>query len=113
MQKLFFRVKTGYKPNDYLVITEEDLPKVLYAWQNKQIYRGGDRMINGSQIMEISPDYHSYTGWNRGYEPIDYADFAQIKRDCPSEEVFNKAIEKAQVFLLGNKDIKLLDSYKK
>lgn len=82
--KLIFKVTTGYKPTDFVLIDNTaDLEKAIYAKVEKIPVTLGGKFISGSEIKGIEPDVHSYTGWFRSYEPSVADDFAQIERDVP------------------------------
>ena len=86
MTTYYFKVKHGFKVNDFVVVEDgPDLEKALYAWMTGNIASIGGKMINGNNIVSIEPDYHSYTGWYRSYEPISGDDWKQIERDMPKE----------------------------
>lgn len=84
-QKYHFRVKFGFGTTEAVTITQDDLPRAIYAQLNGTTVLLNGASINGKYIISISPDVHHYTGWNRGYEPKDADDFKQIQRDVPKE----------------------------
>lgn len=79
----WFRVKYGYNINEFISIPEEYLAKAIYSKQKQTLFSFDDRIIDGKEIKNITPDYHKHTGWNSWYEPKDAEDFKQIERDCP------------------------------
>jgi hypothetical protein len=86
MKTYYFKVKHGFKASDFVVVQDgPDLEKALYAWMTGNIAQIGGKMINGNNIVSIEPDYHSYTGWYRSYEPTTGDDWKQIERDVPAE----------------------------
>lgn len=80
-KELRWRVIFGYAPTDYIVVGEEDLEKVKYAWLTKGVYKA---KLSGSEIKRIEPDWRYYTGWSDGYEPKYADDFRQIREDTPT-----------------------------
>jgi hypothetical protein len=81
--ELKYRVKYGFTSSDQVSIDVEELEKALYMQKYAVVGFIGGKQINGKYIIEISKDYHHYTGWYRSYEPKSGEDFAQIERDCP------------------------------
>lgn len=83
-KKIVFKIKYGYSANEF-VLTEslDEVAKAMYAKAEKIGVTLGGKFISGQEIKTIEPDIHSYTGWNRSYEPCDSDDFAQIERDVP------------------------------
>lgn len=109
---LRWRVIFGYLPTDYLIVGEEDLEKVKYAWLTKGVYKA---KLSGSEIKRIEPDWRYYTGWSDGYTPKDGDDFAQIKRDMPTELIEGREqIADARVkYILENDRQDLLENIEK
>lgn len=86
MTTYYFKVKHGFKTSDFVVVKDgPEMEKALHAWMTGNIASVGGKMINGNNIVSIEPDYHSYTGWYRSYEPSTGDDWKQIERDVPPE----------------------------
>ena len=83
-QKKYFKVKYGFGALDSVSIDEGDLKKAIYAQFKGTPVQLGGVVINGKNIIAITPDYHKYTGWNANYEPESIDDWKQIARDCPN-----------------------------
>ena len=84
IQKIAVKVVYGYGATDFIVLNNlDEVARAYYAKIEKIPVSIGGRVISGQEIKQIVPDVHSYTGWNRGYEPKDGDDFAQIERDVP------------------------------
>lgn len=83
-KKIVFKVKYGYGTHEF-VLTEslDDVAKAMYAKAEKIGTTIKGRFISGAEIKTVEPDIHSYTGWNRAYEPKEADDFLQIERDVP------------------------------
>ena len=81
--KKYFKVKYGFGAMDKVSIEEGELKKVMYAQLKGTPVQVGGVVINGKNIIAITPDYHRYTGWYDSYEPKDGEDWKQIERDCP------------------------------
>jgi hypothetical protein len=110
-KKLKWRVVYGYMLTDYVSIEEHELEKAKYAWITKSIFSTGDRMISGSEIKRIEPDWRYYTGWSEGYEPKSGDDFAQIKRDMPTHliEDRNRMADARVKYIIENDKPELLN----
>lgn len=83
--KYYYKVKYGFGATEYVSITQDELPKAIYAHINGTPVILKGQSISGKHIIYIKPDFHKYTGWNDAYEPKDSEDFRQIQRDCPPE----------------------------
>jgi len=85
--KHYYKIKYGFKPSDFASIEAgHELERVIYAWQTGNVVQVAGKMINGNNIISITPHYHRYTGWYDHYEPNDGDDWKQIQRDCPDFE---------------------------
>ena len=75
----YFKIKTGYGPDDYVQIDESELETAYYIFmtEGKAIFSGGP--VRGKDIVGISEDWHKEMGYNRTYElgPEDYAHFQE------------------------------------
>lgn len=111
-KELRWRVVYGYQLTDFVSILEGELEKAKYAWITKSIFSTGDRMISGSEIKRIEPDWRYYTGWNEGYEPKTADDFAQIKRDMPTVliEDRNRIADARVKYIIQNEKPELLNN---
>ena len=83
MKNLYFKVKFGYGKKDFIVVDENEVQRAVYAMYADKPIQLAESFIRGSNILSITPNYHSYTGWNESYEPKEPEDFKQIERDCP------------------------------
>jgi len=116
--KRYWKVKYGFNPSDRVSIPEELLQKAIYARIKGTPVQLGTHFISGSNIIEISPDYHKHTGWYDWYEPKTGEDFAQIQRDCPNydgvlelhKEVVHGLIKSGQAMRLSNESIPIDES---
>lgn len=87
----YFKVSYGYKALDYVSVPEgAELEKAIYAMISRHTVSLGDTLIQGRNILHITPHYHRYTGWWESYQPKSGDDWRQIERDCPS---FNGVFE--------------------
>lgn len=78
MKNIYFKVKIGYGPEDFISISKDELEKATYAFitNEKVVFDNG--VTSGKQILSISPDYHKTMGWNYGHKMQDF-DFAEVK----------------------------------
>lgn len=85
---MFYKIVFGYKPEEYLEITKDEVQKAYYCFLEKKdsIFSGG--AIKGSNIQRIEPDYHRTMGWNRGYE-LQNEDYIEIRRKGLDEKMRN------------------------
>ena len=115
MQKeLRWRIVYGYGANDYISIREDQLEKAKYAMITGKVF-AGDKMISGSEIKRIEEDYRFYTGWYDTYNPKDSEDYAQIKRDVPTQLLLDRAKiadNRVGYLVRNNKPLALLENPK-
>lgn len=105
-----FKVKFGYKTDEYISIPLEKLAKAIYSKQTGSLFSYNDKFIDGKEIKSITPHWHVHTGWYEYYDPKEGEDFAQIERDCPKYDgLIDQATDLAfEAVRTGNK--KLLDT---
>jgi|GEM_PF-1419016 len=86
--KKSFKVVYGFKRDEYIEITKQDLPKAYYGFltEGKVIFSDG-HAIKGRDIMRIEPNWNQVMGWNKDYVPKD-EDFYHIG-EKRKEAVFN------------------------
>lgn len=114
MKKLRYRVIHGYAPMDYIAIDEDELEKAMYAMRkgNTTFHN-----IKGTQIIKILEDFRYYTGWNDTYSPSSGDDELEIRRYCPSKELFDKrydlAKQRVNLVVLQGRGAALLDNPEK
>lgn len=72
-----YKLITGFNPEDYIEINEDELEKAYYCFLEKKdaIFSGG--AVRGARIQEIKPDYHRAMGWTRGYK-LSAEDYAEL-----------------------------------
>ncbi len=112
---LKWRVVYGYSPTDYVSIEEDKLEEAKYAWITKSIFSASDRMISGSEIKRIEPDFRYYTGWSEGYEPKGGDDFAEMRRYMPTLELEerNRVADARVKYVIQNNNPQLLSNLEK
>lgn len=99
----YFKVKTGFKEEDFISINENELEAALYAFMtdSKVIFKNG--ATTGKNIMEIKEDWHKAMGWNTGYR-LQPEDFEQINRECKNYRgLLAKAKENVQHLIRSGK----------
>lgn len=109
MNKLYVKIKTGYREDEYYSVPAEEAHKAYYLFlhpEERGIFNNGVAII-GKDIRSIEPDYHSTMGWNKGYALTseDYAEIASKGLDRKLRDVLSLAKEVAQIE--GNKAMSL------
>jgi hypothetical protein len=86
-QELRWRVTYGYKPNEYISISEDYLERAKYAMISGKNFACKGRIIRGSEIKRIEEDFRYYTGWSDEFNPSSAEDQQQIMRDAPINDL--------------------------
>lgn len=66
--KRYYRVYWGGYQDRFLSITDEELPKVLIAWELGEVIFAGNEWLDCSKIINIKEDYQKTMHYNPGYE---------------------------------------------
>lgn len=66
---IYFKVKVGFGPNDYVSIDQEDYSKAVRAQVTGKvaIFKNGET-VSGSSILTILPDHGRSLGYKREYQ---------------------------------------------
>ena len=115
----YFKVKTGFEPEDIIHIDESELEKAIYAQISGRVAMLKGGTIRGNNIISITEDWHRAMGYNQGYElgPEDFEHINQKLGDSYNGVIGEKVeavqflIDTNQTHLIGkNVDIKKLQS---
>jgi len=116
MKKIYYKVRLSYDNEaENPTITEEELPRVLWAFANKTDVIIPQGAFRGKDIISILPDYGACLGYNRGAKlnGEDFGDYRKsfgnlpekkleelkgVLRGATSEDLF---IEKSKQLLLN------------
>lgn len=73
MDKLFIKVITGFRDNQYYVINGDEAHKAYYLFMNPEergVFKNGVALI-GKNIQGIEPDWNETMGWNPTHKIVD------------------------------------------
>lgn len=89
---LYFKVVHGFKNDDFISITQEDLESALFAHitGRKIIFSNGS--ISGTMIQKVVPDFHKTMGWNVAHQ-LTSEDWIDIKRSGIERQFNDRLIE--------------------
>ncbi len=65
----YFRIKTGYGQNDFLIVDEIELPMAIRAQVNGRVGVFKNGTVTGNHIISITPDWNKLMGWHDNYQP--------------------------------------------
>jgi hypothetical protein len=111
--KKSFKVKTGY--STYVSIEKSELPKAYYSFitDGKMITKAG-RLIRGKDIMDIEQDWHVVMGWHSDRE-LNFNEIGEERLEFSEKimknarDIANEAVQKNDMNLLSDKNIKRLN----
>jgi hypothetical protein len=94
----YFKVKIGYKDDEFISIDQSELKKALIAQVNGSIAIFNEGSIAGNSIISITPDYNREMGYNRDYR-LGGEDYEHIgsKRVEESRMMIENAYKEASV----------------
>ena len=80
----YFKVKMGYKPDEFIAIDETELRSAQEAQATGKVAFLKEGSISGNNIIAILPDWNRVLGFNRDYE-LNGEDHLEIGRARESE----------------------------
>ena len=100
----YYRVKVGYRDDEFLSVSENELPKaqVLFLEGNgRALFDEG--AIRGNDVMRILPDFHRARGWVRSWkmQDADYADIQHLEK--PYRDTYQLAENIAKEIIKQNR----------
>jgi len=86
---MFFKIKIGFGENDFISITEDELPMALRAQINGKVAILGGGSVAGNNIISITPDWNRLLGFNPTYK-MQAEDYKRIgdKKVKQVQEIF-------------------------
>ena len=100
----YYKVKLGYNEDDYISISEEELPKAIVLFlegTGRGLFEDG--AIRGQDIIRIKPDWHKLRGWNKSWKMTD-ADYGDIRHlENPYRDTYHLAEGIAKGVIQSNK----------
>ncbi len=88
----YFRVKIGYKADEFLAIDETELATALNAQITGRVGVFKTGSVRGNDIISIKPDFNKMLGYNPSYVMTEH-DYVEIPKKLVSEH--NLALENA------------------
>lgn len=80
----YYRVKTGYGKDDFISVSEKELPMALRAQITGKVGVFDEGTITGNYIISITPDLQREMGWARDHQ-LDSDDYAEIGKEKVNE----------------------------
>lgn len=104
--ELFYRVKTGYGKDDFIAITEDELPMAMRAQVNGGVAIFNEGTVSGNHIMSILPDYNRVLGLHRDYQ-LTGEDYRELPADCKNNHM--QLIEETKYAQIDTPQLKRLN----
>lgn len=100
----YFKVQYGYGNDEYITITEEELPKaiaVFVGFGERGVFQNG--AVRGKDIIRIIPDWHTHFGWNKTHK-MDQYDWNMIPDSLQKsyQDIYLEAKEYTDVIINKN-----------
>lgn len=100
----YFRVQYGYGNDEYVTITQEELPKaiaVFVGFGERAVFQNG--AVRGKDIIRIIPDWHTHFGWNKTHK-MDQYDWNMIPDSLQKtyQDIYLEAKEYTDVIINKN-----------
>ena len=104
-----FRVKTGFGKDEFISISETELPMAMRAQINGGIGVFEEGTVSGNHIISITPDFNRLMRFNREYA-LTGEDYAEI--GTKRQEEYKEFMHNAKLALEGKAPIKLKNDVK-
>ena len=102
----YFKVKTGYRPDEYISIEETELWAAQEAQATGKVAFLKVGSISGNHIISILPDWNRVLGFNKDYELVgeDYLEIGK-ERERDYRDYMIQTQRKVEYQLMGKKYI--------
>lgn len=97
--KKYFRVKTGFKDDEFLSIDEHEVEIALRAQITGRVAVLKSGTVSGNHIISITPDYQKEMGWAHDYH-LTGEDMGEIGKEKIDEYRNFLAEKKGKVYVL-------------
>lgn len=64
----YFKLQTGFNPEDFISITENELEKAIYAQITGAVAIFNNGTVRGNNILSLKEDIYKAMDWNYGYK---------------------------------------------
>ena len=108
MNTYFFKVQYGYGMDEFLCITQEELPKAIGAFMTENsrvVFNSG--ATRGKEILRIVPNWHADQGWNPNHKMDEY-DWMAIESKKRKYQNCYETAKKYAMYFLDNGNIENL-----
>lgn len=96
--KIFIKIITGYRQDEYITIPAREAHKAYYLFTHpneRGVFSNGEVLV-GKDIRAIKPDYHATMGWNPTY---------RIESDDMNELISSGVYSKIEGALKAGKEV--------
>jgi hypothetical protein len=94
----YYKVKTGFKDDDFISVDENELPMAIRAQVTGKIGIFKEGTVTGDKIITITADWNKELGYNRTYQ-MSAEDYGELPKSLINE--YRELLENTTLQITG------------